>query len=124
MSQDIIALTLEARETTGKAVKHLRKEGTLPAVIHDHGKPSINVQAGFVPLMKVWSQAGKHHPVVLSLAGKKYTALIKDASFDPKKHLLTHVVFNAVSATEKVEAEIPIHPRYDEGNESSPAERA
>ncbi len=124
MAQDTIALTLEAREVTGKAVKHLRTEGVLPAVIHDHGKPSINVQAGFVPLTKVWKQAGKHHPVALTLGSKKYTALIKDASFDPKKHLLTHVVFNAVSATEKVEAEIPVHPQYDEGNESSPAERA
>lgn len=124
MAQDTIALTLEAREVTGKAVKHLRTAGLLPAVIHDHGKPSINVQVGFVPLTKVWQRAGKHHPVALTIAGKKYTALIKDASFDPKKHLLTHVVFNAVSATEKVEAEIPIQARYDEGNESSPAERA
>lgn len=124
MSQDSIALTLEARETTGKAVKHLRKEGTLPAVIHDHGKPSLNVQAGYVPMFKVWQAAGKHHPISLKLGSKSFTALIKDASFDPKKHLLTHVVFNAVSATEKVEAEIPIHPRYAEGNDSSPAERA
>lgn len=124
MSKDTIALTLDAREVTGKEVKHLRKEGILPAVIHDHGKPSINVQAGFVPLFKVWQSAGKHHPVALTLGTKKYTALIKDASFDPKKHLLTHVVFNAVSATEKVEAEIPVQPQYDEGNESSPAERS
>jgi large subunit ribosomal protein L25 len=124
MSKDAITLTLDARETTGKAVKHLRKDGVLPAVIHDHGKPSINVQAAFVPLMKVWKLAGKHHAVVLTLDGKKYTAMIKDASFDPKKHLLTHVVFNAVSATEKIEAEIPVQPQYDEGNDSSPAERA
>ena len=37
---------------------------------------------------------------------------------------MTHIVFNAVSATEKVEAEIPVRARYDEGNESSPAERS
>jgi large subunit ribosomal protein L25 len=124
MSQDKIVLALDARETTGKAVKHLRKDGILPAVIHDHGKPSLNVQAGFVPMFKVWKEAGKHHPVQLTLGTQKFTALIKDASFDPKKHLLTHVVFNAVSATEKVEAEIPVQAQYDEGNESSPAERA
>lgn len=124
MSQDVISLQVEKRETTGKAVKHLRKAGTLPAVIHDHGKPSINVQGDFVAMNKVWKQAGKHHPVSLKADGKAYTALIKSATFDPKKHLLTHVVFNAVSATEKVEAEIPVRPRYDEGNESSPAERS
>jgi large subunit ribosomal protein L25 len=124
MSQDVISLTLEAREVTGKSVKHLRKDGTVPAVIHDHGKPSVVVQGNAVQMLKVWRQAGKHHPVQLTASGKAFTALIKTADFDPKKHLLTHLVFNAVSATEKVEAEIPVHAKYDEGNESSPAERA
>lgn len=124
MSQDVISLQVTGRETTGKAVKHLRKAGTLPAVIHDHGKPSINIQGDSIAMNKVWRQAGKHHPVKLTNDGKNYTALIKSATFDPRKHLLTHIVFNAVSATEKVEAEIPVRARYDEGNESSPAERS
>lgn len=123
MSQDTISLQVSDRDVTGKAVKHLRKAGTVPAVIHDHGKPSINIQGDYVAMTKVWRQAGKHHPVQLTNEGKKYTTLIKSATFDPRKHLLTHIVFNSVSATEKVEAEIPVRPRYDEGNESSPAER-
>ncbi|HVX23804.1 MAG TPA: 50S ribosomal protein L25 [Candidatus Saccharimonadales bacterium] len=124
MSQDTISLTLEPREITGKAVKHLRRDGAVPAVIHDHGKPSVIVQADYMQLTKVWRQAGKHHPVELKADGKTYTALIKTADFDPRKHRLTHVVFNAVNANEKVEAEVPIHPRYAEGNEATPAERS
>ncbi len=123
MSQDSISLTLEPREVTGKAVKHLRRDGFIPAVIHDHGKPSVVVQADSLALLKVWQQAGKHHPVELKAGDQTYTALIKTAEFDPKKHLLTHVVFNAVDKNQKVEAEIPVRPHYDEGNESSPAER-
>src|ERR1039458_5109383 len=123
MPDDSISLTLTKREITGKAVKHLRRAGQVPAVIHDHGKPSLVVQADSVQLLKVWRQAGKHHPVQLKADDQNFTALIKTAEFDPKKHLLTHVVFNAVDKNQKVEAEIPIRPRYDEGNESSPAER-
>lgn len=123
MANDAISLNLEARTVTGKSVKHLRKTGIVPAVIHDHGKPSINVQGDTIALLKVYKQAGKHHPVQLSAAGKKYVAMIKVAEFEPRKQALTHVVFNAVSATQQVEAEVPIHPRYSEGNESSPAER-
>lgn len=123
MAQDTISLNLEKREVLGKAVKHLRKNGQIPAVIHDHGKDSIIVQADSVQMLKVWKQAGKHHPVQLKAGDKTYTALIKTAEFDPKKHLLTHVVFNAVDRNQKVEAEIPVRPRYAEGNESSPAER-
>lgn len=123
MSQDSISLTLEPREVTGKAVKHLRRDGHIPAVIHDHGKPSVVVQADSLELLKVWRQAGKHHPVELKAGDQTFTALIKTAEFDPRKHLLTHVVFNAVDKNQKVEAEIPVRPRYNEGNESSPAER-
>ncbi|HSW36815.1 MAG TPA: 50S ribosomal protein L25 [Candidatus Saccharimonadales bacterium] len=124
MAQDSISLTLAPREVTGKQVKHLRREGTVPAVIHDHGAPSVIVQGDYAALFKVWQQAGKHHPVELKANGKSYVALIKTAEFDPKKHRLTHVVFNAVKANEKVEAEIPIEPKFAEGNEASPAERS
>jgi large subunit ribosomal protein L25 len=123
MSQDSINLTLEPREVTGKAVRHLRREGTVPAVIHDHGKDSVVVQGDYMTVLKVWQQAGKHHPVNLKAGDKSYVALIKTAEFDPKKHLLTHVVFNAVDKNQKVDAEVPVHARYEEGNESSPAER-
>jgi len=124
MSQDSISLTVEPRAVTGKAVKHLRKNGQIPAVIHDHGKASINVQGDGVAMLKVWRQAGKHHPVDLKSGDLSFVALIKDAVFDPRKHQLTHLVFNAVDKNQKVDADIPVRPRYAEGNESSPAERS
>ena len=124
MSQDVISLKLEMREVLGKAVKHLRRDGITPAVINDHGKDSLHVQAEYRAIHKVWIQAGKHHPVQLTVGDKSFTALIKSADFDPHKHQLTHIVVNAVDKNQKVEASIPVRPRYDEGNESSPAERA
>jgi len=123
MSEDSITLHVEARAVTGKAVKHLRKEGTIPGVIHDHGKPSINVQGKFIDMVKTYRAAGKHHPVELKTGDHDYVVIIKSATFEPKKNQLTHLVFNAVDKNQKVEAEVPIHPRYDEGNDSSPAER-
>lgn len=124
MSQDAIKLSVDSRSVTGKAVKHLRKEGRLPAVIHDHGKESILVEGDAVQMLKVWKQAGKHHPVELKTGDQDFTVLIKSAAFDPKKHLLTHLVFNAVDKNQMVDAEVPIRARYAEGNDSSPAERA
>jgi large subunit ribosomal protein L25 len=123
MTKDSITLQVENRSVTGKAVKHLRKDGVVPAVIHDHGKPSLHVQGSGIAMLKVWRQAGKHHPVELKAGDQSFTVLIRDVSFDPRKHQLTHLVFNAVDKNQKVEAEIPVRPRYAEGNESSPAER-
>jgi large subunit ribosomal protein L25 len=123
MSQATINLTLESRNVTGKAVKHLRNDGVVPAVIHDHGKPSLHVQGDKMAMLKVWRAAGKHHPVEIKAGNDSFVALIKDASFDPRKHQLTHIVFNAVDRNQKVEADVPIKPRYAEENEASPAER-
>ena len=124
MSQDTISLSVQAREVTGKQVRQLRRADLVPAVIHNHGKESVNVQADYNTIMKTYRAAGRHHPVELTADGKKYLAIIKTATFEPKKNRLTHVVFNAVNANQKVEAEVPIKPQYDADNESSPAERA
>ncbi|CAN5403727.1 50S ribosomal protein L25/general stress protein Ctc [soil metagenome] len=124
MSQDTISLSVQAREIIGKQVRQLRRADVVPAVIHNHGKESVNVQADYNTIMKAYKAAGRHHPVELDADGKKYLAIIKTATFEPKKNRLTHVVFNAVNANQKVEAAIPVKPQYAEGNESTPAERA
>lgn len=125
MSQDSITLEVAARDVKGKAVKHLRRDGIVPAVIHDHGKDSVMVQGPYLDLMRVYKHAGKNHPIELKAPGHSYTVLIKDAEFEPKKNQLTHLVFNAVNKNQKVDAEVPIHPKYaDEESQSSPAERA
>lgn len=121
---DQISLKVDGRDIFGKAVKSLRRDGLVPGVIHDHGKASLHVQADYQALHKVYLAAGRHHPVQLTADGKDYTTIIKSVTFDPKYHVMTHIVFGAVKANEKVEAEVPVHPAYGEGNDSSPAERA
>lgn len=73
-----------------------------------------------VEITKAYLHAGKHHPVNLTVGSKKYMALIKYADFDPRKHLLRHVVFNAIKADEKQQTEVPVH--FAEGE--IPAEKA
>jgi large subunit ribosomal protein L25 len=119
-----VTLAYQKREVTGKAVKHVRTAGHVPAVIHDHGKESQVVQVEYQHMMKTYLAAGKHHPVELEGDSHKYTALIKTITFDPKRNSITHVVFNAVKANEKVETTVPVKPKYNEGNDQTPAERA
>ena len=102
-------LKLSQREAVGKGLNRLRHDGVVPAVIHNHGQPSIHVMAPETELVKVYQQAGKHHPLNLEVGSDKYLALIKDAHFNPVKRRLQHVVFQAIKQDEKVEAEIPVH---------------
>lgn len=123
MAADTIVVNVAPRDIVGKQVRQLRRQDVVPGVIHDHGKASVNVQGDYNELMKVYREAGRHHPVEVTAGSKKYLAIIKNATFEPKKNRLTHVVFNAVTANQKVEAEVPIRPQYAEGNDVSPAER-
>ncbi|HVU59424.1 MAG TPA: 50S ribosomal protein L25 [Candidatus Saccharimonadales bacterium] len=124
MTDETMSVELTPRDITGKAVKHLREDGQVPAVIHNHGKASVLVQGPYLTLQHLYQRAGRHHPVVVKAGGKTYTTLIKSASFEPHHNKLTHLVFNAVSKTQKVEAEVPVRARYAEGNDASPAERS
>jgi len=79
---------LEQRTVVGKGINHLRRDGVVPAVIHNHGQESIHVMAPETELKKVYLAAGKHHPLNLEVGTDKYLALIKDAHFDPVKRRL------------------------------------
>jgi large subunit ribosomal protein L25 len=102
-------LKLSERTVIGKGLNQLRRDGQVPAVIHNHGQDSIHVMAPETELVKIYREAGKHHPLELHVGSQKYLALIKDAHFHPVKHKLQHVAFQAINRNETVEAEIPIH---------------
>lgn len=119
MSTDNITLTLNERTVVGKQVRALRREGIIPAVIHNHGKDSIIVDAPILEATRTYQKAGKHHPVDLKVGSQKYLAIIKDVDLDPRKNTLRHVVFDALHQNEKVKTEVPIRFIGD-----SPAEKA
>lgn len=108
MSNDTIEVELQERTVLRKGLQGLRASGLVPAVIHDHGKASIHVMGNFIELNKVFANAGKHHPVQLSVGSTKHLAMIKEVDFEPAKHIMRHVVFQAIKQNEEVEAEVPI----------------
>ncbi|GAC1392399.1 MAG: 50S ribosomal protein L25/general stress protein Ctc [Candidatus Saccharimonadales bacterium] len=106
-SQDIV-LELHDRSVVRKGLQKLRQEGNIPAVIHDHGNTSILVMGDGIAMNKVYLSAGKHHPVQLVVGSDKHLALIKDVDIEPTKHILRHIVFQAIKQNETVSAEIPV----------------
>lgn len=102
-------LVLEPRTTLGKGLGSLRTEGKVPAVIHNFGAESLHVMAPAKQLIQVYKEAGKHHPLNLSVGDQHFLVLIKDVHYNPVKRQMQHVVFQAIRQDEKVEAEIPLH---------------
>lgn len=109
MGSETITLNANKRDVLGSKVRALRAEGQTPAVIHDHGKDSHHIVVEERELKKVFSAAGKHHPVVLKVDGKSFTTLIKEVTFKPATSIVYHTVFQAVKANETVKTEVPIN---------------
>jgi len=118
MSSGDIVLKLQKREVVGKGLAKIRKDGLIPAVVHDHGKPSVVVMGVYSDIAKVFTEAGKHHPVQLDIDGKSETVIIKEVDINPVKNLIAHVVFQAIRQDEKIETEVPITMEGD-----SPAQK-
>lgn len=108
MSSQDISVELSERQVLGKGLNALRSQGLVPAVIHDHGNPSVHVMGDYMHLVKMYQMAGKHHPVELRVGDKKHLALIKDVDLEPVKSRMRHIVFQAIKQNEKVTAEIPV----------------
>ncbi|MFZ1249156.1 MAG: 50S ribosomal protein L25 [Candidatus Saccharimonadales bacterium] len=121
---DSITLTVEPRETLGKKVKTIRQQGLVPAVVYNFGKESSHVQAEYQTIAKVVKHAGRHHPVELTLQGKKSIVMIRKIDRNPRTALITHVVLESVKANEVVETAVPVRAVFDGENNQSPAERA
>lgn len=99
---------LTDRAVIRKGLSGLRQEGLIPAVIHNHGQPSLHVMGGELELGKIYRVAGKHHPLELHVGSQQFLALIKDVQFNPVKRRMQHIVFQAIRRDEKVEAEVPV----------------
>ena len=108
MSGDTISIELQERTVLRKGLQHLRASGQIPAVIHNHGQESIHVMGDSVTMHKIYSEAGKHHPVQVTIGKQQHLTLIKDVDFEPTKHRMRHIVFQAINQNEETEAEIPI----------------
>lgn len=108
MSDETLALKVDERTEMGKAVKALRKNGKVPANIYERGKNSQAVSVPLAEVTKIYHSAGKHHPVELSVGGKKRLVMIKDVDVEPVKGAIRHVAFHAIKQNETVTAEVPV----------------
>jgi large subunit ribosomal protein L25 len=118
---DKIALSVEERKVLGKKVKQLRKQGKIPAIVYGQDFESTPVMVDTMVATKAWRDAGKHHVIELTVAGRTRLAMIKSADFVPVKHTLRHLSLHVVKQNEKVETEIPVRVS---GEGETPAEKA
>ena len=107
-------LTVQTRTQVGRnAIKKVRKEGLIPGVIYGVGQEPINLEVNRRQLSTVLAHSSSEN-ILLELEivdgdnKRNSLAMIQEVQHHPIQRQILHVDFHAVSATEKITAEVPI----------------
>lgn len=102
-------LSARPREVHGKAVKHLRSNGVLPAVVfgHDYASSAVEIDAHEFELLR--RRTGRNTLLDLSLDGAKAVpVLVHSVQEHPISRLPLHVDLLVVRMTQEMTVEVPI----------------
>ena len=112
MAKQKHVLNVVTRTGLGKgAVKRLRAEGNVPAVIYGHGGPAKTLYFSAAE----WEVLQKFELNLLSLkeGDNEMLALIKEVQNDFIRGKVKHVDFLEVNRNEKIRASVSVHPGHD-----------
>ena len=101
-------LKVEKRETFGKHLKKLRREGLLPANIYGKNVPSVAVQLPLKDFVETYKTTGETGLIELHLGSETKPALIHSVQLDYVTNQPLHADFYQVNLKEKVTTMVPV----------------
>lgn len=107
----VITLTAQRRTTLGKGgARKARAAGDIPGILYGHGETPIPVSIGAREFQLAMLKHKGGNPLVsLKVDGGEFTALVRDAQFDPLSRKVVHLDFQHISLTETIEVEVSVH---------------
>ena len=108
MAEVVLAAEV-GRPTGSRAVRRLRREGKIPAVIYGHGTDPLPVAIVARELrIALNSEAGANQLLSLDTGSGTYLALAREMQRHPVAQTVTHVDFVIVRRDEVIGADVPI----------------
>ena len=103
-------LLATTRETLGKKVRFLRRQGITPTHLFGHNVESVALQCDTAQLKRVLAQTGRTRLISLKIdeAKKPRNVVVREVQREPRTSELLHVDFYQVSMAEKIRVEVPI----------------
>ena len=107
---DQIELKVSKRETLGKKVRFLRREGITPVHLFGHGIESLALQCDTANLKQVLAEAGQTALVNLKVDGEKgpRTVMVREVQTLSLENELLHVDLYQVEMAELIKVEVPV----------------
>ncbi|MBI4550151.1 MAG: 50S ribosomal protein L25/general stress protein Ctc [Candidatus Omnitrophica bacterium] len=112
-----VELKVAHRENLGKGhARRIRRENRIPAILYGSKLAPVALSVDLKEFKKVLKTgAGENVILTLKIDGLKkdseHTARIKDIQVDPVTDAFSHVDFNAISLTEKIRVQVPVHAK-------------
>ncbi|MDP3729445.1 MAG: 50S ribosomal protein L25 [bacterium] len=101
-------LAVQKRDTLGRGVHALRKQGMVPGELYGKGLPNIHVSVPLKEFKKVFKSAGENTVIQVMLDEKKHPALIHDVSYDGVTDEVISVDFHQIRMDQKLKVHVPI----------------
>src|SRR4051812_38266773 len=109
-----VKLAVQPRSEVGRnAVKKIKTEGFVPAVIYSHDTTPESLKVSERQLSIILAGAASDSILVdLEIAGTSGSrmALVQEVQYHPVSQRILHVDFQGVTANEAVESSIPVEP--------------
>ncbi|HRN69759.1 MAG TPA: 50S ribosomal protein L25 [Candidatus Woesebacteria bacterium] len=102
-----ILLQAAVRETFGKSVRKMRKDGQIPANIFGPKFESKAISVNAQEFNTIYKQAGETGVIYIEFEKESIPTLVTDIQFDPTKGNFIHVDFRKVDLNKKIEANVP-----------------
>lgn len=105
-----LEFSLEAGRREPGHPRRDRHAGYVPAVLYGHGLAPVSLRVAARSLGAVLGHGGAHHLLALSVAGEAAprSVVVKEVQHHPVTRHVLHVDFQAVSASERLHAEVPL----------------
>jgi len=101
-------LQASKRDTLGKKVRFLRRQGLTPANVYGANTESMSLQIETPLVEQLIARVGKNALITLKVDGKRRVAMIRDIERDALTDQLLHVGFFQVEMTQKVKADVRV----------------
>lgn len=104
-----IELGARPRDIIGKRVKHIRREGLVPAIIYGPQIEPIPIQLDAHELTSTLQRAGANRLITIDVDGSEHVTLARDVQRDVLSRDVIHVDFQEVVLTETITSDVPIN---------------
>lgn len=103
-------IDVSPRDTLGKAVKRLRRAGTLPANIYGRGVTSTPVQLGTREALAMLRTHGLNNLINLRVSGEPQprSVVVRSIKRHPASRELEHIDFFQVDLARTIQADVPV----------------